>query len=75
VQGEEITAVPVEAPKAQIIDLMEALKASLAAQAPAAAGNQPIPLAGRKPAKRSERAAPEPVPAVLEAPKRKGSKR
>ncbi len=78
VQGEEITAVPVEAPKAQIIDLMEALKASLAASgapAPAAAGNQPIPLAGRKPAKRSERAAPEPVPAVLQAPKRKGSKR
>jgi DNA end-binding protein Ku len=77
VQGEEITAVPVEAPKAQIIDLMEALKASLAAsqpQAPAAA-NKPISLAERKPAKRSGRAAPEPAPAVLEAPKRKGSKR
>ena len=29
VQGEEIVAPPDEAPKAQIIDLMEALKASL----------------------------------------------
>jgi len=76
VQGEEITAVPVEAPKAQIIDLMEALKASLAASQPAAAaGSKPISLAERKPAKRSGRATLEPVPAVIEAPKRKGSKR
>jgi DNA end-binding protein Ku len=31
VEGEEITATPVESPKAQVIDLMAALKASLAA--------------------------------------------
>jgi DNA end-binding protein Ku len=73
VQGEEITAVPVEAPKAQIIDLMEALKASLAAAKPQDAGAA-IPIAGRKPAKRSPRAAAEPV-AVSEAPKKKSSKR
>jgi len=35
VDGEEITAGPGEAPKAQIIDLMEALKASLADTSPA----------------------------------------
>jgi len=43
VQGEELVAAPEEAPKAQIIDLMEALKASLGD-----AGG-----AGRKPAKRA----------------------
>jgi DNA end-binding protein Ku len=79
VQGEEITAAPVEAPKAQIIDLMEALKASLAAAKPQAAAGPaveaPISLAERKPAKRSSRAALEPVPALAEAPQRKGSKR
>jgi DNA end-binding protein Ku len=36
IEGQEITAAP-EAPKAQIIDLMEALKASLAAKSAAAA--------------------------------------
>jgi DNA end-binding protein Ku len=35
VEGEEVTVAPGEAPKAQIIDIMEALKASLAATAPA----------------------------------------
>ena len=76
VQGEEITAVPAEAPKAQIIDLMEALKASLASSRPQpAAAGKPISLAERKPAKRSERAALEAMPAEVQAPKRKGSKR
>ena len=42
VQGEEITEEPQEEPKAQVIDLMEALKASLAKKE-----------AGRKPAKRA----------------------
>ena len=49
IAGQEITAPPQEAPKAQIIDLMEALKASL--------GSEP----GRKPARRAagkEAAAP-----------------
>lgn len=39
-QGEEITAAPAQAPKAQVIDLMEALKASLAA---AEAGESRMP--------------------------------
>jgi DNA end-binding protein Ku len=52
VQGKEITEEPTEAPKTQIIDLMEALKASLAkGKGPAGAE--------RKPAKRAERDAAE----------------
>src|SRR5215218_3870008 len=68
VQGEEITATPVAAPKAQVIDLMAALKASLAAAKPQAAA-EPISLAERKPAKRSSRAANDSVAAADEAPK------
>lgn len=48
VDGQEITEEPAEAPKTQIIDLMEALKASLAKGGKAAG-------AERKPAKRVER--------------------
>ncbi|MGH6805218.1 MAG: Ku protein, partial [Methyloceanibacter sp.] len=48
VQGKEITEEPTEAPKTQIIDLMEALKASLA-KGKGSAG------AERKPAKRADR--------------------
>ena len=47
VQGQEITAPPAEAPKAQVIDLMQALKASL----------QAAPASERKPAQRAPRAA------------------
>ncbi|HET9298564.1 MAG TPA: Ku protein [Candidatus Polarisedimenticolaceae bacterium] len=47
VQGQEITAPPAEAPKAQVIDLMQALKASL----------QATPAPERKPAQRAPRAA------------------
>lgn len=50
VEGKEITEEPAEAPKTQIIDLMEALKASLA-KGKGSAG------AERKPAKRAEAAA------------------
>jgi len=50
VEGEEITEEPTEAPKTQIIDLMEALKASLAKGKGSTGGE-------RKPAKRAERAA------------------
>lgn len=50
VDGQEITAEPQEAPQAKIIDLMDALKASLAKKGAAAA-------AGRKPAKRAAEAA------------------
>ena len=48
VQGQEITAPPAEAPRAQVIDLMQALKASLAS---------PAPASERKPAQRAPRAA------------------
>src|SRR5881396_1238201 len=50
VDGQEITEEPTEAPKTQIIDLMEALKASLAKGKGSTGGE-------RKPAKRVERAA------------------
>jgi len=74
VQGEEITPMPVAEPKAQVIDLMAALKASLASSKPQAA-DKPVSIADRKPAKRSPRS-PELEPAaVAEAPKKKSSKR
>ena len=50
VEGGEITEIEEEAPKAQIIDLMEALKASLGDPAADAAAQE------RKPARRSARA-------------------
>jgi DNA end-binding protein Ku len=49
VQGQEIVAEPTEAPETQIIDLMEALKASLAK------GGLKGAAADRKPARRAER--------------------
>lgn len=57
VQGEDITAAPVEAPQAQIIDLMAALKASLAKQGAAEddeGGRKPVRAAktAKKAAKR-----------------------
>jgi DNA end-binding protein Ku len=51
VEGQEITIAPSEAPKAQVIDLMEALKASLGEGGGAAASAR-----ARKPAKPSPRA-------------------
>jgi len=48
VAGQEITAPVPDAPKAQIIDLMEALKASLAGQEPAGAGRKPPKPSSRK---------------------------
>ncbi len=74
VQGQEITAPPAEAPKAQIIDLMEALKASLSAAQPKTSA-QPISISSRKPPKASPRTA---APSADEAPvetKKKSSKR
>jgi DNA end-binding protein Ku len=49
IEGEDITEAPVEAPQTQIIDLMEALKASLARSAGAAADEQQTET--RKPSK------------------------
>ena len=79
VQGQEIQAAPPEAPKAQIVDLMEALKASLAAAQPAAkgaAGKEPVSIASRKPPKASPRKTAGEVAAEGEtAPKKRSSKR
>ena len=62
VQGQEIVAEPTEAPETQIIDLMEALKASLAK-----GGIKGAASAERKPAKRAERSA---KPEAAEKPAR-----
>ena len=56
VQGEEIVAAPEEAPKAQIIDLMEALKASLGGE-DEKADRKPPKRATRKPAAKKKAAA------------------
>jgi DNA end-binding protein Ku len=61
VEGQQIQVSPNESKPAQVIDLMEALKASLAKQAPPPA---------KKPAKRVETTAAEPA----KAPKKRGSK-
>jgi DNA end-binding protein Ku len=57
VAGQDIVAAPVEAPQAKVIDLMEALKASLAGKpaAPAAAAPKaaPAPAEERKPPKKA----------------------
>lgn len=75
VQGQEIKAAPPEAPKAQIVDLMEALKASLAAAQPGkAAAHEPVSIASRKPPKSSPRKTAEEAVAAAE-PKKKSSKR
>jgi DNA end-binding protein Ku len=59
VSGQDISAAPVEAPKAQIIDLMAALKASLASGAqPESAPGRPRAAASRRPARPEPSAAP-----------------
>ena len=55
IEGQEITAAP-EQPKAQIIDLMEALKASLAAKSAAAAQRRGAAAAGREADAEAEKA-------------------
>jgi DNA end-binding protein Ku len=52
VAGQEVTMAPAESPRAQIVDLMEALKASLAAKSAGSAS----------PRREAKRAEPEPVP-------------
>jgi DNA end-binding protein Ku len=73
IQGQEITAAPPEAPKAQIIDLMEALKASLAATTQPTA-EKTVSIADRKPPKPSTRR-PAAAANVAAEPKKRGSKR
>jgi DNA end-binding protein Ku len=59
VEGQEVTAAPVEQPRAQIIDLMEALKASIAAKGgnPAAAEGEDRRPPKSAPRSRAERPA------------------
>jgi DNA end-binding protein Ku len=84
IQGQEITAAPPEAPKAQIIDLMEALKASLSAAQPQAAktSEKTVAIASRKPPKPSSRrpaaaanASGDEAGEVAAEPKKKSSRR
>jgi DNA end-binding protein Ku len=76
VQGQEITAAPPEAPKAQIIDLMEALKASLTAAQPKGATQEPVSIASRKPPRPSPRTTATEVAGEAEPKaKKKSSKR
>ncbi|HSJ16404.1 MAG TPA: Ku protein [Longimicrobiales bacterium] len=63
VEGEDITQAPAEAPQAQIIDLMEALKASLARSGAA----EPEGTGARKAAKRAS------APAKKAAPRKKAA--
>jgi DNA end-binding protein Ku len=67
VAGQEVSLAPVEAPKAQIIDLMEALKASLAKKEGAAPAAAPSPVA-------SDEARKGPAKAEGAAPKRSSKK-
>jgi DNA end-binding protein Ku len=78
VAGEPVQIAPAEPPRTQVIDLMEALKASLAkrggapaaeARAPSAAGTE-APATDRKPPKRAPTAVPD-APAA----KKRGAKR
>jgi DNA end-binding protein Ku len=58
VDGQEVTATAPEQPRAQIVDLMEALKASLAGKAArGTAAKEPASAPARKPAARAARAA------------------
>ncbi len=62
VAGQEIQAPP-PAPQAQVIDLMEALKASIGAGAPAAAGGRSPGAAPAEGARKPPKRAPRPAPA------------
>jgi DNA end-binding protein Ku len=63
VEGQEITlAAEPETGGAQVIDLMEALRASLGKKKPAAAAAAAKPAETRKPPKRAQAQAPEPAP-------------
>jgi DNA end-binding protein Ku len=55
IQGEDITKAPVEEPKTQIIDLMEALKASLAKSKPETEESESSAATARKAPKRASR--------------------
>jgi DNA end-binding protein Ku len=58
VDGQEITATPAEAPQTKIIDLMDALKASLAKRGASTAEKKPVRVAAAKSAEREPAAKP-----------------
>ena len=58
VDGQEITATPAEAPQTKIIDLMDALKASLAKRGTSTAEKKPVKIAAAKSAEREPVAKP-----------------
>ena len=58
VDGQEITAEPAEAPQTKIIDLMDALKASLAKRGASTAEKKPVRVAAAKSAEREPEAKP-----------------
>jgi DNA end-binding protein Ku len=55
IAGEEITAAPAEEPQTQIIDLMDALKASLAKSGSDAEERKPAKRSSRAPAQKAKR--------------------
>jgi DNA end-binding protein Ku len=69
VQGQEVTVAPPQAERAQVIDLMEALRASLARKAPAAEA----PEKARKPPARVARQAEAPPARAVAAGGRRGA--
>ena len=72
VEGQEVTAAAPEQPRGQIIDLMEALKASLAAKGGRAREGRPSRPAGRRKRRRSK---PARAAAAKAAPRRDARKR
>ena len=70
VEGQEVVFGGAEAPKAQIIDLMDALKASLGMEGEAKASKPAKAASDRKPAKPSPRGAAK----VQEAPKKRSAR-
>lgn len=70
VEGQEVVFGTGEAPKAQIIDLMDALKASLGMEGEGKASKPAKPATDRKPAKPSPRSATK----VVETPKKRSAR-
>jgi len=62
IEGQEIAVAPAEEPRAQVIDLMEALRASLAAAPERPAAAAAAPATGAAPAPIPERKAPKRAP-------------
>jgi DNA end-binding protein Ku len=72
IAGEEITMAPGEAPRAQVVDLMEALRASLSEVS--AKRSRPAAATARIPVKTRERKPARPAPRVKSASKARGTR-